>query len=140
MRYWDSSALVPLLVEQSATAGMRRIAREDSAVATWWGTPVECASALSRLARDKALTATELTAAMARLRAGAAMWSELAPSTDVREQAIRITRVHGLRAADSLQLAAAIVAADFQPRQLDFVTLDTRLAEAADAEGFHLIG
>jgi hypothetical protein len=139
MRYWDSSALIPLLVEQAASAGLRRVARDDPAVITWWATPVECASALGRLVRDDLLTAHATAAAMARLRAAITMWTELAPSPDVKEQAIRLTRVHALRAADALQLAAAIVAANFQPRSLEFVTLDMRQARAAEAEGFPLV-
>jgi hypothetical protein len=139
MKYWDSSALIPLLVEQAASAGLRRVARDDPAVITWWATPVECASALGRLARDDLLTPHATAAAMARLRTAITMWTELAPSPDVKEQAIRLTRVHPLRAADALQLAAAIVAANFQPRSLEFVTLDMRQARAAEAEGFPLV-
>lgn len=45
-----------------------------------------------------------------------------------------------LRAADALQLAAAIVAADFNAASMPFVTLDVRLAEAADREGFRMFG
>jgi predicted nucleic acid-binding protein len=138
MRYWDSSALVPLLVEETTSARLRRTVREDPAVVTWWATRVECAGALARLARDADLTPAAMTAAMTRLRAASAVWTEVTPSSDVREQAIRLVRVHALRSADALQLAAAIVAAEFQPRALDFITLDTRLAEAADAEGFRV--
>lgn len=138
MKYWDSSALIPLLVEQAASAGLRRVARDDPAVITWWATPVECASALGRLARDDLLTPHATAAAIARLRTAITMWTELSPSPDVKEQAIRLTRVHPLRAASALQLAAAIVAANFQPRSLEFVTLDMRQARAAEAEGFPL--
>ena len=139
MRYWDSSALIPLIVEQASSTALRRVARDDPAVVTWWATPVECASALGRLARDDLLTPKATAAAMSRLRSATAMWTELAPSPDVKEQAIRLTRVHPLRAADALQLAAAIVAASFQPRTLEFVTLDARQARAAEAEGFLVV-
>lgn len=68
------------------------------------------------------------------------MWTELGPSDDLREQAMRLVRVHPLRAADALRLAAAIIASDFQPGSLEVVTLDTRLAEAAEKEGFRVLG
>ncbi|HEX7939235.1 MAG TPA: hypothetical protein VF483_09610, partial [Gemmatimonadaceae bacterium] len=68
MKYWDSSALLPLLVEQAASAAMRELAAEDVAVATWWGTPVECASGLGRLEREGSLDAASLGEAMAYLR------------------------------------------------------------------------
>jgi hypothetical protein len=41
-----------------------------------------------------------------------------------------------LRAADALQLAAAMVARDRGNSEFAFVTLDLRLAEAASAEAF----
>jgi hypothetical protein len=47
--------------------------------------------------------------------------------------------VHELRAGDALQLAAAIVASDHQTSAMEFVTLDRRLADAADKEGFRVI-
>lgn len=139
MRYWDSSALVPLIVEQSATSRMRRIAMEDSAVVTWWASSVECASALARLARGESLTREAHAKGIAHLRAAMTMWTELSPSRDVREQAMRMVRVHPLRAADALHLAAALVASDFDASSLEFVTLDTRQAEAAEAEGFRVV-
>lgn len=49
-------------------------------------------------------------------------------------------RLHPLRAADALQLAAALVLSDFEPRTLPFVTLDDRLASAARREGFEVQG
>jgi predicted nucleic acid-binding protein len=136
VKYWDSSALVPLLVQQDVTDSMRAILRDDPAIVTWWGTPVECASALARLHREGELEADSLSAAMSRLRSATSMWTEVAPLPDVREQSIRIVRVHGLRAADALQLAAAIVACDFEPGTLEFVSLDDRQRIAAEHEGF----
>jgi hypothetical protein len=47
--------------------------------------------------------------------------------------------VHPLRAADSLQLAAAIIAAEREPTTLEFVSLDDRLGEAASREGFRVV-
>lgn len=44
-----------------------------------------------------------------------------------------------LRAADALQLAAALAAAENNPSALSIVTLDDRLAEAAEREGFPLM-
>ncbi|MFZ1888102.1 MAG: hypothetical protein WAU33_08715 [Candidatus Binataceae bacterium] len=49
-------------------------------------------------------------------------------------------RSHPLRAADALQLGAAIVAAEEEPMSLEFVTLDRKLADAAAKEGFRVLG
>lgn len=139
MRYWDSSALVPTLLEQTVSERIRRLALADPAVITWWATSIECASALARLERDGTLPRTAFTESIAWLRRAAKAWAEVTPSDDVREQAIRLVRVHPLRAADAVQLAAAIVASDFQPSALDFVTFDTRQADAAAREGFRVL-
>ena len=83
MRYWDSSALVPLLGQQDVTETMRATLRDDPAIVTWWGTSVECASALARLHREGKLEADGLSAAMSRLRGALPMWTEVEPIPDV---------------------------------------------------------
>ena len=74
-----------------------------------------------------------------RLKQLAAGWHEIDPSDAVRETAVRFLRVHPLRTADALQLAAAFVAAERRPSSLEIVTLDERLAAAARKEGFVLV-
>lgn len=118
---------------------MSAIHSHDPAIVTWWATPIECVSALARLERDGALTSAGLAGSITRIRHALTSWTEVGPSDAVREQAIRLLRVHRLRAADAIQLAAAIVAAGFQPSSLDFVTLDRNQAAAADKEGFRVI-
>jgi predicted nucleic acid-binding protein len=137
VRFWDSSALVPLLVLQQASAGMRALYRRDASVVAWWGTPVECESALARQERGGRLPAA--AAARSRLHRFAETWQEVQPSDALRDQARRLLRVHDLRAADALQLAAAIAASEGRPGGLDFVCLDDRLAAAAEREGFPLL-
>jgi hypothetical protein len=139
VKYWDSSAIVPLLVTEPASERVRKIHAADAATVTWWATPVECASAFARLEREGGMSQASFADALARLRRAAATWAETSPSMAVREQAIRLVRIHHLRAADATQLAAAIIAADYQPSSLEFVTLDTRQAEAAEKEGFRVI-
>lgn len=138
MRFWDSSALVPLLAAERATPAIRTLYAEDPETVVWWATSVECASAIARLERDEALAARDATVAFARLDALAASWLHVEPTDEIRETARRLLRVHPLRSADALQLAAAFVAAERRPPTLTFVTLDERLAAAAGREGFVL--
>lgn len=138
MRFWDSSAVVPLLVAEPITKVLQGIAARDRAMLVWWSTEVECASAIARLERDGALDTTAAAAAFHRLHGLAAGWHEVDPSDAVREAGIRFLRVHPLRAADALQLAAAFVAAGRRPSSLEIVTVDQRLASAARREGFVL--
>lgn len=139
MKYWDSSALVTLLVRDQASERMAAAFTEDSAVVTWWGAQIECVSALARLERDGGLERDGLSAALGRLRAAAAGWTEVPATPALREQAMRLVRIHPLRAADALHLAAAIVASDFQPSTVEFVTLDGRQGLAAEREGFRIV-
>jgi predicted nucleic acid-binding protein len=139
MRFWDSSAIVPLCVEEAATDRALALAAEDPEVAIWWATPVECASALARLEREAALTAAEAAEAFHRLDLLARSWFEIEPHDELREVARRLLRVHPLRAGDALQLAAAYLAAERRPPTLEVVTLDERLRHAAVKEGFRVV-
>jgi len=136
VRFWDSSAVVALLVPEDTTPALTALARADPALVVWWATPLECASAVARLEREGALSGGDVTAALERLRQAGREWLEVPPTELVRERAGRLLRVHPLRAADALQLAAALVAADSNPANLELVTLDDRLRQAALREGF----
>lgn len=140
MRFWDSSAVLPLLVPDRRSDALADLMRDDPATAVWWATPVECASALARLEREHRLTGTGRALATELLQEAAKAWTEVPPVERVRDQAMRLLRLHALRAADALQLAAAIVLADFDPKTLPFVTLDRQLGAAARREGFEVLG
>ena len=140
MIFWDASAIVPLLVAESTTRLMQALAAQDPDMLVWWGSEVECVSALARLERAAALDGKAMALASKRLKQLAQGWHEIEPSEIVRETAMRFLRVHPLRAADALQLAAAFTAAERRPASLRLVTLDERLADAARKEGFALAG
>ncbi|MBW8879161.1 MAG: type II toxin-antitoxin system VapC family toxin [Acidobacteria bacterium] len=136
MKFWDSSALIPLLVEEETTVPIRDLFLGEPGVIAWWGTPVECTSAVSRLEREGRLSPQAATEALERLDALARHWHRIEPVEAVLETARRFLRVHPLRAADSLQLAAAFLASEGRPSTLELVTLDDRLVTAAQREGF----
>ena len=118
---------------------MQRLYREDAEVVTWWGSAVECASAIARLERAEALSPAATTAAFRRLAALRRGWHEIEPSEELRETATRLLRVHTLRAGDALQLAAAVLAAEARPGSLQVACLDERLVTAARREGFAVV-
>lgn len=136
MKFWDASAIVPLLLTEARRETLLELLQADPAMAVWWGTPIECGAAIARRERDGALDLADATGALSRLSSLAKSWSEVLASDSVRSVALRLLRTHPLRAADSLQLAAAIVAAEGEPASLQFVCLDERLREAANREGF----
>jgi hypothetical protein len=138
MKFWDSSAIVPLCLEETATDRALALVNQDPEVAIWWATPVECASAVARLEREAALTPAEAAEAFRRLDLLARSWFEIEPHDELREVARRLLRVHPLRAGDALQLAAAYLAAERRPPTLEVITLDDRLRQAALKEGFRV--
>ena len=138
MKFWDSSALVPLFAAERRTRAVQALYGRDPEVVVWWGTQVECASAIARLERDGALSLSDAAESFSRLDALAPSWMQIDPSDEIRESARRFLRVHPLRAADALQLAAALVAAERRPPTLTLVTCDDRLRDAAGKEGFLL--
>jgi len=139
MRFWDASAVIALIADEPSRERMLTLLDEDAQILVWWGTPVEVISALARREREGLLTADEVTNALTGFRHLVDSWHEIVPSDAVRRAAERLLRVHALRAADSLQLAAAITAADHDPSTLVFVCLDDRLNAAARREGFVVV-
>ena len=136
MRFWDSSAVVPLLVPESTSRAAQSLFQRDPIIVAWWATELECTSAIARRQRLGALREDVVADAFVRLNALKAGWHEVEPGEEVRESAKRLLRVHDLRTADALQLAAAFFAAEARPSTLAFVSLDDRLLAAADREGF----
>lgn len=138
MRFWDSSALVPLLVEEPTSAAMRDLLSSDREVIVWMFTSVELLSALGRLGR----IAAEIDDLLPSIRSEAleliGHCTVVTDADGVRRRAERLIGVHPLAAADAVQLAAALVVAGDHPDALEFVTLDRLLAQRARLEGFRV--
>jgi predicted nucleic acid-binding protein len=139
MKFWDSSAVVPLLVDEPESATLVPLAQEDGDVVVWWGTFVECASALARRRRDGVLTDDDERVALNLLATLAEAWTEVLPTEAVREGALRLVRIHPLGAADALQLSAGLAWVTGRARHAIFVTRDERQARAAEREGFTVV-
>jgi predicted nucleic acid-binding protein len=139
VKFWDSSALIPLLIEETTTEQLRKILRADRDFAIWWGSRVECVSAISRLERMKDLESRQAIAVLGNSRLLLESGVEVPPSQVLRDLACRLLRVHALRAADALQLAAALVICEQDPASMELVSLDDQLREAAGREGFSVL-
>jgi predicted nucleic acid-binding protein len=139
MRFWDSSALVSLLINEPRSDRLKALGQEDPAVAVWWGTPVECTSALVRRERGGSITASARDSGLAALSASASLWLAVGPTAALRDAAVRAVRVHGLSAGDALQLAAALDWAEGRPAGRVLVSLDGEVRSAASAEGFAVL-
>jgi predicted nucleic acid-binding protein len=115
---------------------MQCLLEEDPEIIAWWCTDTECGSAVARLERVEALSLKAVTEALHRLDALREAWYEVQPVPEIRSIARRLLRAHDLRAADALQLAAAVAGSDHDIDTFPFVCLDERLCVAAAREGF----
>ncbi len=140
MRFWDTSALVPLLVAERETTRVERWLLEDTAVVVWTLTRVELLFALARRRRQEPQAARRLQVARRELLSAWEQWSEVTAVDLVRRHAERLVETHPLRATDAMQLGAALAAAEDDPATLAFVTLDRQQAIAAEREGFRVVG
>ncbi len=111
MRFWDASALFALVAVEPSARALRRAIEEDPWGISWFFTPVEIRSALARRRRAGEIEAATCEAAWKRLEILRARFSEVDSFPQVRERAERLLDGHALRAADALQLPAAIVSA-----------------------------
>lgn len=139
MTFWDTSGIVPLLVEEFRSTSCRALVRNRRGLVVWCMTRVEATSAMRRLQREGALDAKGTALALRRLDGWARRWTEVEALDPTRERAERLLGAYPLKAADALQLAAALVAVRERPRGHGFVTADGPLADAARAEGFDVV-
>ena len=140
MRYWDSSALVPLIVEQDASATVASLIISDAGIATWWGSVAECTSAISRLERIGELDTDGAELSLRKLEFLRRQWHEIEPSEPVRKAALRALRLHPLAAADAFQAGAVTVFAGGESSETEVICLDSRLGDSLRREGFTVLG
>jgi hypothetical protein len=127
------------VIAEPRTTLARRWLAHDAGVVTWAWTRVEIASAVERRAREGLITAAQRREALDRFAALAEAWDEVTDLLAVRAKALQLLARHPLSAADSAQLAAALLVSDPDPGQVPFVCLDDRLAAAAEREGFRVL-
>jgi hypothetical protein len=139
VRYWDASALVPLFIEEASTTEVEGWRAADPGITTWMMTRIEVISGIARRKREWPDLLAHWNRAIREVHEVASRWIEISDAAATRLHAERIVMEHPLRAADALQLGAALVAADGDPQSLELVTLDNRLAEAARREGFPVL-
>ncbi len=136
--FWDTSALVPLCVQQQPSPAVRQLV-EQREIAVWWATPVEMRSAFERLLRMSQLSGPEHAAAGVRLQKLRRGWRELQPSEALRSQAEAFLSSYPFRAADALQLAAAWTWCSGNVQTCVFISGYAQLLEAAGQVGFQIV-
>lgn len=140
MRFWDTSSIIPLWIAEQGSARAKAWYRNDPDVIVWTLTRVEVFSALARRRREEPAAASRLLAVRRDFIRAWEHWSEVTAIEIVRRHAERIVESYPLRAADALQIGAAVIGAEDNPAALEFVTFDENLAHAAEREGFRVLG
>lgn len=130
---------MPLMLDESATAVADALLREGGEIAVWWGTWTECAIAISRTRRDGRTDAEGESNARSILDLLTETWFEIEPSLELRLLASLVSRDYPLKAADALQLAAALRWCEGDTEGSSFVYLDDQLRRAASEEGFDVL-
>ncbi len=139
MKFWDTSAIASLCVNEPRTATVKAFLVKDPSIVVWWATRTECVSALMRQTREGGLSGTGERQARQVLGTLAKTWIEIQPTESLRGAAERLLAVHPLRAADGFQLAAALVWCQRHTADMPLVSFDARLRDAAYKEGFTLL-
>ena len=138
MKFWDASALIPLLIDEATTQAMWQLSSAERYLLISFITPIEITSALTRRVRTHELTAAQMDFANKRLPELQRFWLMIDDLPAISRIALELLRTHPLRAGDAIQLASAITASGDRTT-IPFVTLDKRLAVAAAAEGFPVL-
>jgi predicted nucleic acid-binding protein len=139
LRYWDASALVPLIVAEPDSDRVRGWLAEDDHIVTWVWTRTEIAGAIERRTREGLLSRPQRREVLDRLGALADRWDEVTEVLAVRSRADALVARHPLRAADAGQLGAAVLVQEQLAGALTFVCRDQRLLTAADVEGLRIL-
>ncbi len=139
MKFWDTSAIVSLCVNEPGSATVKSILVKDPSIVVWWATRTECVSALMRQVREGGLSVAGEKQARHVLTALVKSWLEIQPTETLRGIAERLLAVHPLRAADAFQLAAALQWCQRQTAHMHLVSFDDHLRQAAYKEGFTLL-
>lgn len=139
MRFWDTSAIVPLIVREPSSTACRHEHRVEPQQTVSRITRLEATDALYRKLREGVIASGELRMSLRALDMLASRWSVIELTEEVDDDACALVARHPLRAADAVQLAAARVATGGHPRSHAFLTRDEVLSRAAAAEGFRVI-
>ena len=138
MRFWDTSALVPLITKEDQTPHMQQVIASDRNVAVSFITPVELTSTIWR--RGRRYDQTSFRRSLFKIAELEANWTMLDDFEPTIKLARQLITKYVLRTGDAIQLAAALLLVDDHPEELPFVTLDADLSRAAREEGFLVVG
>ena len=135
MRFWDTSAIVPLVTKEEQTPRMQQVIAADGNVAVSFITPVELTSTIWRRGR-RWYDQPSFRRSLFKIAEIEANWMMIDEHEPIIKSARQLITKYVLRSGDAIQLAAALLLAGDHPEDLPFISLDQDLARAARDEGF----
>ncbi len=130
--YFDTSAVVPLIISEASTERCTRLWNESSRVVSVRLLYPEARAALAKARRMGRLTSGQLEQAVRELDSIIAEVDHIEVTAELAHAAGELAQAHDLRGYDAVHLAAAIALAD---GDLVAVTVDAHLAAAATDVG-----
>ena len=130
--YFDTSAVVPLIINEPSTERCNRLWNESSRVVSVRLLYPEARAALAKAERMGRITPAQLVSAVDELDSIMAEVDHIEVTAQLATAAGHLAQEHGLRGYDAVHLAAANAVAD---GDLVLVTGDADLAAAAVALG-----
>lgn len=130
--YFDTSALVPLFIDEPSTERCTQLWNESSRVVSVRLLYPEARSSLARAERMGRITSAQLTAAIVELDSIIIEVDHVEVTAELAYSAGELAQTHALRGYDAVHLAAASSVSD---ADVIVVTGDADLAAAATATG-----
>ena len=137
MRYYDASALAKRCLQEPDSERVRRLMETDVR-ATSRLSEVEVLSSLARLVRSGAITPAEQDRSIETLERSLRAMLVIELTREVTLRTRPLLQRSRLRAGDAIQLASCLDLQDRLGQSVEIVSFDSRLNEAAVAEGLAL--
>ena len=137
MKFWDTSAIIPLFINEELTSTAKSYLEQDKQMMIWWGTSIEVYSTVSRLEREGVLSEQEQESVISCFRELEETSIEIHPQDSIKKTAKRLVRNHAIKTLDALQLASCIFANN--EFTVKMVTFDERLRRIAQKEGISVL-
>ncbi len=137
--YWDTSALIPCFVSETATVQVRKWLEEEGNIArfTSWLTVFEFEMVLRKKLSTRLLTSKEYEKVHDKWSSFQSLINFVPLDNKVATLGTRLQKIYGLLSGDSIQLGSASLL-QLDQSDLRFVCLDQKLAQVARRERFHL--
>lgn len=137
--YLDTSALVKLYVEEKYSSLVEQVVSDAEIVATHLIAYIETHAALAKLVREGVISEEEEENIQKEFKKDWPHYMKIGINQELLERASDFTKAFGLKAYDSVHLAAADLLLKTTKENITFGCFDKKLNQAAKIIGFNLV-